>query len=130
MDLISFCAFCPTMQWFQQRLLSAWPPPFDKLALDCWIASDQGDRRLATRTLIPRTLHRTLTTPLADKDPATHARDFARALVKRNTALTQLIEECNQFLHDNPPGDIGSALTRNNHFDSLGEFSTSRGHTP
>ena len=94
---IFFCALCPTMQWFQQPLSSAWPPPFDKLPLEWWTASDRGDRQLTTRSLIPKTLHRTLTTPLADKDPTTHARDFARALVKRNTALTHLIEECNQF---------------------------------
>ena len=47
MDPISFCALCPTMQWFQQCLSSAWPPPFDKLALEWWIASDRGNRRLA-----------------------------------------------------------------------------------
>ena len=34
MDPISFCALCPTMQWFGQCLSGAWPPPFDKLALE------------------------------------------------------------------------------------------------
>ena len=130
MDPISFCALCPTMQWLHQRLSGAWPPPFDKLALEWWIASDRGDRRLATRTLIPKTLHTTLSTPLSGKDPAMHAKDFDSALVKRNKALTKLIEDANQFLHDNPPGAIGPPITRNNYFDSLGEFSTSRGHTP
>ena len=130
MDPISFCALCPTMQWFQQCLSSAWPPPFDKLALERWIASDRGDRRLATRTLVPKTLHATLATSPSGKDPAMHAKDFDSALVKRNRALTQLIEDANQFLHDNPPGAIGPPVTRNNYFDSLGQFSTSRGHTP
>ena len=130
MDPISFCALCPTMQWFQQRLSGAWPPPFDKLALEWWIASDRGDLRLATRSLIPKTLHRTLATPLSHKDPAMHAKDFENTLLKRNKALTRLIEEGNQFLHDSLPGAIGPPLTRNNYFDSLGEFSTSRGHTP
>ena len=59
-----------------------------------------------------------------------HAKDFDSALVKRNRALTQLIEDANKFLHDNPPGAIGPPVTRNNYFDSLGEFSTSRGHAP
>ena len=59
-----------------------------------------------------------------------HAKDFDNALVKRNRALTQLIEDTNKFLHDKPPGAIGPPVTRNNYFDSLGEFSTSRGHTP
>ena len=130
MDPISFCALCPTMQWFQQCLSSAWPPPFDKLALEWWIASDRGDRRLTTRTLVPKTLHTTLATPPSGKDPAMHAKDFDSALVKRNRALTQLIEDANKFLHDNPPGAIGPPVTRNNYFDSLGEFSTSRGHAP
>ena len=53
MDPISFCALCPTLQWFQRCLSSAWPPAFDKLALKWWIASDRGDRRLATRALVP-----------------------------------------------------------------------------
>ena len=57
--------------------------------------------------------------------PAMHAKDFDSALVKRNRALTQLIEDANKFLHDNPPGAIGPPVTRNNYFDSLGEFSTS-----
>ena len=118
------------MQWFQQCLSGAWPPPFDKLALEWWIASDRGDRRLATRTLVPKTLHATLAMSPSGKDPAMHAKDFDSALVKRNRALTQLIEDANQFLHDNPPGGIGPPVTRNNYFDSLGEFSTSRGHTP
>ena len=130
MDPISFCALCPTMQWFQQCLSGAWPPPFDKLALEWWIASDRGDRQLATRTLVPKTLHTTLATSPSGKDPAMHAKDFDSALVKRNRALAQLIEDANQFLHDNPPGAIGPPVTRNNYFDSLGEFSTSRGHTP
>ena len=130
MDPISFCALCPTMQWFQQCLSGAWPPPLDKLALEWWIASDRGDRRLATRTLVPKTLHATLATSPSGKDPAMHAKDFDSALVKRNRALTQLIEDANQFLHDHPPGAIGPPVTRNNYFDSLGEFSTSRGHTP
>ena len=59
-----------------------------------------------------------------------HAKDFANALIKRNKVHTQLIEEGNQFLHDNPPEAIGPPLPRNHYFDSLGEFSTSRGHTP
>ena len=59
-----------------------------------------------------------------------HAKDFDSALVKRNRALTPLIEDANKFLHDNPPGAIGPPVTRNNYFDSLGEFSTSRGHAP
>ena len=59
-----------------------------------------------------------------------HAKDFDSALVKRNRTLTPLIEEANKFLHDNPPGAIGPPVTRNNYFDSLGEFSTSRGHAP
>ena len=130
MNPISFCALCPTMQWFQQCLSGAWPPPFDKLALEWWIASDRGDRRLAIRTLVPKTLHATLATSPSGKDPAMHAKDFDSALVKRNRALTQLTEDANQFLHDNPPGAIGPPVTRNHYFDSLGEFSTSRGHTP
>ena len=130
MDPISFCALCPTMQSFQQCLSSACPPPFDKLALEWWIASDRGDRRLATRTLVPETLHTTLATSPSGKDPAMHAKDFDSALVKRNRALTPLIEDANKFLHDNPPGAIGPPVTRNNYFDSLGEFSTSRGHAP
>ena len=130
MDPISFCALCPTMQWFQQCLSSAWPPPFDKLALEWWIASDRGDQRLATRTLVPKTLHTTLATSPSGKDPAMHAKDFDSALVKRNRALTPLIEDANKFLHDNPPGAIGPPVTRNNYFDSLGEFSTSRGLAP
>ena len=130
MDPISFCALCPTMQWFQQCLSGACPPPFDKLALEWWIASDRGDQRLATRTLVPKTLHTTLATSSSGKDPAMHAKDFDSALVKRNRALTQLIEDANKFLHDNPPGAIGPPVTRNNFFDSLGEFSTSRGHAP
>ena len=130
MDPISFCALCPTMQWFQQCLSSAWPPPFDKLALEWWIASDRGDRRLATRTLVPKTLHTTLATSPSGKDPAMQARDFESALVKRNRALTPLIEDANKFLHDNPPGVIGPPVTRNIYIDSLGEFSTSRGHAP
>ena len=130
MDPISFCALCPTMQWFQQCLSSAWPPPFDKLALEWWIASDRGDRRLATRTIVPKTLHTTLATSPSGKGPAMHAKDFDSALVKRNRALTPLIEDANKFLHDNPPGAISPPVTRNNYFDSLGEFSTSRGHAP
>ena len=130
MDPISFCALCSTMQWLQGCLSNAWSPPFDKLALEWWIASDRGDRRLATRTLVPKTLHTTLATSPSGKDPAMHAKDFDSALVKRNRALTQLIEDANKFLHDNPPGAIGPPVTRNNYFDSLGEFSTSRGHTP
>ena len=59
-----------------------------------------------------------------------HAKDFDSALVKRNRALTQLIEDANKFLHDNQPGAIGPPVTRNNYFNSLGEFSTSRGHAP
>ena len=59
-----------------------------------------------------------------------HAKDFDSALVKCNRALTPLIEDANKFLHDNPPGAIGPPVTRNNYFDSLGEFSTSRGHAP
>ena len=59
-----------------------------------------------------------------------HAKDFDSALVKRNRALTQLIEDANKFLHNNPPGAIGPPVTRNNYFNFLGEFSTSRGHTP
>ena len=59
-----------------------------------------------------------------------HAKDFDSALVKRNRALTQLIEDANKFLHDNPPGAIGPPVTRNNYFDSLGEFSISRDHAP
>ena len=59
-----------------------------------------------------------------------HAKDFDSALVKRNRALTPLIEDANKFLHDHPPGAIGPPVTRNNYFDSLGEFSTSRGHAP
>ena len=59
-----------------------------------------------------------------------HAKDFDSALVKRNRALTPLIEDANKFLHDNPPGAIGPTVTKNNYFDSLGEFSTSRGHAP
>ena len=130
MDPISFCALCPTMQWFQQCLSGAWPPPLDKLALEWWIASDRGDRQLATRTLVPKTLHTTLATSPSGKDPAMHAKDFDSALINRNRALTQLIEDANQFLHDSPPGAIGPPVTRNNYFDSLAEFSTSRGHTP
>ena len=130
MDPIPFCALCPTMRWFQQCLSSACPPPFDKLALEWWRASDRGDRRLATRTLVPKTLHTTLATSPSGKDPAMHAKDFDSALVKRNRALTPLIEDANKFLHDNPPGAIGQPVTRNNFFDSLGEFSTSRGHAP
>ena len=130
MDPISFCALCPTMQWFQQCLSSAWPPPFDKLALEWWIASDRGDRRFATRTLVPKTLHTTLATSPSGKDPAMHAKDFDSALVKRNRALTPLIEDANKFLHDSPAGAIGPPESRNNYFDSLGEFSTSRGHAP
>ena len=57
-----------------------------------------------------------------------HAKDFDSALVKRNRALMQLIEDANKFLHDDPPGVIGPPVTRNNYFDSLGELSTSRGH--
>ena len=105
-------------------------PLFDKLALEWWIASDRGDRRLATRTLVPKKLHTTLATSPSGKDPAMHAKDFDSALVKRNRALTQLIEDANKYLHDNPPGAIGPPVTRNNFFDSLGEFSTSRGHAP
>ena len=59
-----------------------------------------------------------------------HAKDFDSALVKRNRALTPLMEDANKFLHDNPPGAIGPPVTRNNYFDSLGKFSTSRGHAP
>ena len=59
-----------------------------------------------------------------------HAKDFDSALVKRNRALTPLIEDANKFLHDNPAGAIVPPVTRNNYFDSLGEFSTSRGHAP
>ena len=59
-----------------------------------------------------------------------HAKDFDSALVKRNRALTPLIQDANKFLHDNPPGAIGPPVTRNNYFFSLGEFSTSRGHAP
>ena len=106
------------------------PPPFDKLALEWWIASDRGDRRLATRTLVPKTLHTTLATSASGKDPAMHAKDFDSTLVKRNRALTPLIEDANKFLHDNPPGAIGPPVTRNNFLDYLGEFSTSRGHAP
>ena len=47
-----------------------------------------------------------------------HAKDFDSALVKRNRALTPLIEDANKFLHDNPPGAIGPPVTRNNYFDS------------
>ena len=130
MDPVSFCALCATMQWFQQCLSSAWPPPLDKFALEWWIASDRGDRRLATRTLVPKTLHTTLATSLSGKDPAMHAKDFDSAPVKRNRALKQLIEDANKFLHDNPTGAIGPPVTRNKYFDSLGEFSTSRGHAP
>ena len=59
-----------------------------------------------------------------------HAKDFDSALVKCNRALKPLIEDANKFLHDNPPGAIGPPVTRNNYFDSLGEFSTCRGHAP
>ena len=45
-----------------------------------------------------------------------HAKDFDSALVKRNRALTQLIEDANQFLHDNPPGAISPPVTRNKYF--------------
>ena len=59
-----------------------------------------------------------------------HAKDFDSALVKRNRAFTHSSRTPTNFSTTNPSGAIGPPVTRKSFFDSLGQFSTSRGHAP